>query len=203
MPFSEDGKLFEDRMANHNDLNFCTGTDFCIDFHRLANHLFETINFLADGMESRAKGERTRFTSEFWTIRHYFLAATESPDGASSRSVGSYLMSRWMRASEAASTVFSLMERCDNLIVADRVSIMANVHSWYRWQLHTNRLDSSEYSLSGCLFALWLVNFTGTDPEQRKQQLWSEISNGMLTHTFKDWGLRLQHRGGYTSDAQA
>lgn len=53
--------------------------------------------------------------------------------------------------------ILSTMEECDNLIVADRISILGNITQVGNRFL-SNRIDASMYSLSTCVLALVLAN---------------------------------------------
>jgi hypothetical protein len=57
--------------------------------------------------------------------------------------------------------VYQLTEECDNLVVADRLSIIGNICQ-LPYRFLSNRLDSPEYSYSTCLLALYLANFHPT-----------------------------------------
>jgi hypothetical protein len=49
------------------------------------------------------------------------------------------------------------MERCDNLICSDRLTIFANVCS-FRYKLNSTVLNDVKYSYSTCMLALIMAN---------------------------------------------
>jgi hypothetical protein len=53
--------------------------------------------------------------------------------------------------------LFRAMERCDNLICSDRLTIYANVCS-FRYKLNSTILNDIKYSYSTCLLALVMAN---------------------------------------------
>jgi hypothetical protein len=54
-------------------------------------------------------------------------------------------------------SLFSTMERCDNLICSDRLTIFANVCS-FRYKLNSTVLNDVKYSYSTCMLALIMAN---------------------------------------------
>ncbi|KAJ4368042.1 hypothetical protein N0V83_006397 [Neocucurbitaria cava] len=63
--------------------------------------------------------------------------------------------------------ILSTMEECDNLIVADRISILGNI-TQVENRFLSNRLDSSMYSFSTCVLALILANHLPDAVERAK-----------------------------------
>jgi hypothetical protein len=53
--------------------------------------------------------------------------------------------------------LFEVMERCDNLVCSDRLTILANVCS-YRYKLNSTILNDAKYSYSTCILALIMAN---------------------------------------------
>jgi hypothetical protein len=53
--------------------------------------------------------------------------------------------------------LFRTMERCDNLICSDRLTIYANVCS-FRYKLNSTILNDIKYSYSTCMLALIVAN---------------------------------------------
>lgn len=52
---------------------------------------------------------------------------------------------------------FELMEKCDNLVCSDRLTIFANVCR-YRYKLNSTMLNDARYSYSTCILALVMAN---------------------------------------------
>lgn len=93
------------------------------------------------------------------------------------------------------------MNSCDNLVIADRISIFANACN-FRYRLLSNRLDRSDISYVMCLIVLVLANLIG-DIKEVKQKIataWDEISsynmlaNPALILTILFGMKRLSHR---------
>jgi hypothetical protein len=70
------------------------------------------------------------------------------------------------------------MNSCDNLVIADRISILANACN-FRYRLLSNRLDRSDISYVMCLMVLILVNLIGDIKEvkERIATTWDDISS--------------------------
>lgn len=64
---------------------------------------------------------------------------------------------------------FGMLEKCENRVVADRISIFGNICD-FPYRLLSNRLDHPEYSCSTCVMALLLANFYPT-PKQRAEAI--------------------------------
>lgn len=88
------------------------------------------------------------------------------------------------------SQTFDAMDKCDNLLVADRVSILGNICALPRCLL-SNRLNDTKYSYSVCLLALFLANCL-PDPAERLKYLqlaWGSTLQHTIRDVFKEWAL--------------
>ncbi|KAH7082715.1 heterokaryon incompatibility protein-domain-containing protein [Paraphoma chrysanthemicola] len=191
MAFSEDHIMSDYKLATPSGVYFSTVVDLCIHFHNFANPLVRTTTFLSKGLGISDQGERIKSTDIFQAVWRGFHASSSSLKHRIGKLLGCYVTNRRMTYSEATAIAFKMMGSCSNLVVADRVSIMGNVLPWYKWRLHSNRLNSSDYSLSGCLFTLRLVNFCGQDPKQLRQRVWSEVSGGLMECKVTDWSCHV------------
>lgn len=70
------------------------------------------------------------------------------------------------------------MNSCDNLVIADRISILANACD-FRYRLLSNRLDRSDISYVMCLIVLILANLIGDIKEVKKRTAikWDDTSS--------------------------
>jgi hypothetical protein len=70
------------------------------------------------------------------------------------------------------------MNSCDNLVIADRISILANACD-FRYRLLSNRLDRPDISYVMCLIVLILANLVGDIKEVKKRMTikWDDISS--------------------------
>lgn len=108
---------------------------------------------------------------------------------------------------------FAMMERCDNLVVSDRVSIFGNICD-FPGRLLSNRIDNERFSYSTSLLALLLVNFYPT-PEQRAEAVakiaWHirdhTLASVLETELFTDTSCILRslddHENGVSTDSNA
>jgi hypothetical protein len=65
--------------------------------------------------------------------------------------------------------IAKMADVCDNLLVADRVSVIGNVHR-FKWRLLSGRLNDGRFGLSVCLLALHVVNMHwGRSTEGRRR----------------------------------
>lgn len=106
-----------------------------------------------------------------------------------------------------------MMERCDNLVVSDRVSIFGNICD-FPGRLLSNRIDNERFSYSTSLLALLLVNFYPT-PEQRAEAVakiaWHirdhTLASVLETELFTDTSCILRslddHENGVSTDSNA
>ena len=76
---------------------------------------------------------------------------------------------------------FAMMEKCNNLVVADRISIFGNICDFPK-KLLSNRIDDKRFSYSTSILALLLVNFYPT-PEQRAEAI-AKIAWHIRDHTL-------------------
>lgn len=73
---------------------------------------------------------------------------------------------------------------CDNLVVADRISIIGNVHK-FKWRLLSSRLDTGEWGLNVCLLALHVANMHwGRSSEGRRRGLFEGKGKEVMAWTF-------------------
>ncbi|CAN9365606.1 unnamed protein product [Alternaria alternata] len=85
---------------------------------------------------------------------------------------------------------FDAMDKCDNFLVADRVSILGNICDLPR-RLLSNRLNDPKYSYSICLMTLFLANCL-PDPAERLNYLqvaWGSTLQHTIRDVFKEWEL--------------
>jgi hypothetical protein len=85
---------------------------------------------------------------------------------------------------------FDAMDKCDNFLVADRVSILGNICDLPQ-RLLSNRLNDPKYSYSICLMALFLANCL-PDPAKRLNYLqvaWGSTLQHTIRDVFKGWEL--------------
>ena len=85
---------------------------------------------------------------------------------------------------------FDAMDKCDNFLVADRVSILGNICDLPR-RLLSNRLNDPKYSYSICLMSLFLANCL-PDPAERLNYLqvaWGSTLQHTIRDVFKGWEL--------------
>ncbi|OAG03238.1 uncharacterized protein CC84DRAFT_963665 [Paraphaeosphaeria sporulosa] len=75
----------------------------------------------------------------------------------------------WFENSHLIHGAFAMLEICDNLVVADRISIFGNLCE-LPYRLLSNRLNDPQYSYSTCLLALLLANFF-PGPQQRAEAI--------------------------------
>jgi hypothetical protein len=165
------------------EVNYCfdIGIDLCVDFIWLTVGLY-----VWEFQEAHREPDLTRCD----------ISKPETPNELDNSFLSCYFTNKAFDTVRLVSYKISQMtEACDNLIVADRVSIVGNVHTWYGRRLLSNRLNCHEYSLSGCLFALWLANFqNGRNPEQRRQEVYSAVWDDLMECTYLEWCYNLVER---------
>ena len=66
--------------------------------------------------------------------------------------------------------LFMMMERCDNLVCSDRLTIFANVCS-FRYKLNSTILNDAKYSYSTCMIVLIIANKKGFDVGKRPKRI--------------------------------
>jgi hypothetical protein len=130
------------------------------------------------------------------SVTPYDIARPQTPNELESSFLICYFTNKAFDTVRLASYKISqVAEACDNLVVADRVSIIGNVHTWYGRRLLSNRLNSHEYSLSGCLFTLWLANCQrGRNPEQRRQEVYCAVWDDLMEYTYLEWCSNIAQR---------
>lgn len=78
--------------------------------------------------------------------------------------------------------IFSFMERCENLVVADRLAIYANICQ-FRAKLATTLLRDTDYSLSTCFLVLHMANMWSD--KSRRKKAYADLMEVIMRSNFK------------------
>ena len=87
---------------------------------------------------------------------------------------------------ETVNAVFSAMEACDNAVVADRVSIFANVCLFW-WMLNTVRYRKEKMSYSTCVLALLILKILKGHNSATKERLVKRLMEMNNGEYYKRW----------------
>ena len=126
------------------------------------------------------KSNRRPVASKYLTLFEQVGKPTQIPPGLETEY--SYLLALYR--------AFEGMDKCENFLVADRVSILANICVLPR-RLLSNRLNDSKYNYSVCLIALLLGNCLPDRSDRLKylQVAWESTLQHTIQDVFKEWAM--------------
>ena len=150
--------------------------------HMIGNDFHVDVPSISSTRSYREKFESDRgeVVSRHLTLFEQLGKPTQVPQGR--ENMHPYLL--------VLSDAFEGVEKCDNFLVADRVSILGNICNLPH-RLLSNRLNDSEFGYSVCLLALFLGNCLPDRADRLKylQVTWESTLQHRIQDVFREWAM--------------